>query len=411
MVLEAKVMRIQKDIESIAQFTSTPGKGVTRLSYTDEDRQARVYIKDRMVEAGLHVYEDAAGNIIGRRQGQIKNAPIVMLGSHFDSVNNAGSFDGVAGVAAALEMARVFNEHGIVTKYPIEFVAFIEEEGTRFGPGLFGSRAMIGDVTKEELNTFSDDDGIPMACAMRDFGFDPDKIEDAVKKDLKAFIELHIEQGPILENANLDVGIVEAIIGLRQYYIEIEGRADHAGTTPMNMRADALVGAADIIMFINNIAKGEGEGTVATVGKMAVSPGAANIVPGKVTFTLDIRSIMEENINRFMGKVNQHFIILQETYGVTCQIREEIKVRPVQLSKTIIDALSEACNIKNIKSKRMVSGAGHDAMIMAQITDTGMLFVPSKGGRSHCPEEWTDYIQLKTGVDILMDAVIKMDER
>ncbi|MCX7781578.1 MAG: Zn-dependent hydrolase, partial [Negativicutes bacterium] len=307
MVWETNVKRIQHDLEMMARHTATPGAGVTRFSFTEQDRLTREYIKSRMRECNLTVYEDAAGAVIGRREGAKGDAPVVMVGSHFDSVKNGGAFDGPAGVVAALEIAGILNENQVKTEYPIEFVALIEEEGGRFGGGLFGSRAMAGRVTQEELTEFKDAQGISMAEAMAAFGFDPAKIGEAARKpeQLRAFLELHIEQGPILETTGIDAGIVETVVGLTQLEITLTGRPDHAGTTPMAMRADALVAAADIIRLVNRLAQEAGEGTVATVGRLAVSPGAANIVPGNVVFTVDIRSAGAATIGQIREAVEQ----------------------------------------------------------------------------------------------------------
>ncbi|PUU86869.1 MAG: allantoate deiminase, partial [Halanaerobium sp.] len=287
-----KVERIKNDIENLSQFNVTPGQGLTRFSLTEEDRGARNYLKNELQKLNVDIYEDAAGSLVARREGTDKEAPVVMIGSHFDSVKNGGNFDGPAGVIMALEILRVMDENDIKTKYPIEFVAMIEEEGGRFGGGVFGSRAMTGQVDYQELLDFKDDDGISMAEAFEKFGFDPKKIKEAERdpKKLKAFIELHIEQGPVLENEAKDVGIVDFIVGINQIRVKVAGRADHAGTTPMDMRKDALSSAAEVISEIKNFALEAGSGTVATVGNLDVKPGAANIVSAEVEFSVDIRS-------------------------------------------------------------------------------------------------------------------------
>lgn len=403
--METNITRIQRDIEKIGEFTLTPGEGTTRFTYTKEYDGARKYIINEMKAAGLAVYEDSVGNIFGRRDG-LQDGPVVMLGSHFDSVKNGGGFDGVAGVVAGLEIARVLQEKNIRTQYPVEFAALIEEEGGRFGGGLFASRLMVGAVKEEELHTFKDRDGISMAEAMKPYGFAPENFTQAIrrKEDVKAFFELHIEQGPILENDNRDIGVVDYIVGLTQFEITICGSADHAGTTPMDMRKDALVGAAQAVAALPNLAIAAGNGTVATVGWFAVSPGAANAVPGKVTFTVDIRSRSEQCII----EVKKQFA---ETIANVCggmltyQITDKIFVNPVKMSENFVKVFQKNCEKLNFTYKNMVSGAGHDAMVLAAITDVGLVFVPSKGGKSHSPAEWTDYDKLQKGIELLYHTI------
>jgi allantoate deiminase len=411
MRIQANIQRIQRDIEALTQFTASPGAGVTRFSFTAEDRQAREYIKSQMAASHLTVYEDAAGTIVGRREGSRTAAPAVMIGSHFDSVKNGGPFDGPAGVVAALEIARVLDENRIATEYPLEFIAMIEEEGGRFGAGLFGSRAMTGKIPPDELLNYHDDAGISVARAMQDFGLKPEALLSAVRSpdQLKAFLELHIEQGPILEKTGTDVGLVETVVGIEQWEIEIQGRPDHAGTTPMNMRADALVAAADVIKQIYRLASQSEAGTVATVGKLLVSPGAGNIVPGKATFSVDIRSDNATDIQQ-LGEAIKEFLfsLAQEYPGILTRMSPVLSIDPTPLSSCILQIFEEEAGIVGITSRRMRSGAGHDAMVMASLTEVGLVFVPSRDGRSHCPEEWTDYYKLKKGVDLVLKAALRL---
>jgi allantoate deiminase len=405
--------RLQRDIEALAQYTSSPGQGVTRFSFTAEDRAAREYIKQQMAASHLQIREDAAGNVFGRREGRRSDAPAVMIGSHFDSVKNGGAFDGPAGVVAGLEIARILDENQLITDYPFEFVAMIEEEGGRFGAGLFGSRAMAGKVFPTELQNLRDQDGVSVAEAMRGFGLEPANITSAIRPadQLKAFFELHIEQGPILENAKAAVGLVETVVGIDQWEIEVQGRPDHAGTTPMDMRADALVAAADIVQDLYRLGKQAGAGTVATVGKLQVWPGAGNIVPGTVVFSVDIRSAAAAKIQHISEALRAAVYDLPERYpGVITRIKPVLSVKPTALSETVLQIFEEEARACGITTQRMVSGAGHDAMIMAELTEVGLIFVPSRGGRSHCPEEWTDYEQLQKGIDLLLSAILRMAE-
>lgn len=404
------VDRIQEYIEKLSKFNSTPGKGITRLTFTKEDRGAREYIKSEMVKSGLKVYEDAVGTVVGRLEGEDKFAPVIMVGSHFDSVKNGGKFDGAAGVVMGLEIARVIRENNIKLKHPIEFVAMIEEEGGRFGRGLFASRAAAGKVTREELYNSKDESGISIAEAMKEFGLDPEKIYDAKRRpeDIKAFIELHIEQGPILEKKDKDIGIVEYIVGLNQIEIVIKGRPDHAGTTPMNMRSDALDAASNVISKISSIAKKVGGGTVATVGTLKVLPGASNIVPGEVIFSVDIRSKDKDCIKKVKDEMCSLLQGICKEKNVKYTIEEKIYVNPVKMDENIVADFNDICNELGFSSQPMLSGAGHDAMIMAEITKVGLIFVKSKDGRSHCPEEWTDYKDLQKGIEVAYKEVLKL---
>ena len=407
-----QVERIKNDIENLKEFNATPGKGLTRFSLTEEDRGARNYLKGELQKLDVEIYEDAAGSLVARREGTDKDAPVVMIGSHFDSVKNGGHFDGPAGVIMALEILRVMDENNVKTKYPIEFVAMIEEEGGRFGGGVFGSRAMTGQVDYQELLDFKDADGISMAQAFEDFGFDPTKIEEAKRdpEELKAFIELHIEQGPVLETEAKDVGIVDFIVGINQIRVKVEGRADHAGTTPMEMRKDALSSAAEVISEIKNYALEAGNGTVATVGTLAVKPGAANIVPAEVEFSVDIRSKKLNCIKEVRAKIDQALADIKSEYAVDYSVQNMLMVEPVELSQQIFNTFKSESKRLGFNSKEMISGAGHDAMIMSAITDVGLIFVPSKDGRSHTPEEWTDYEDLQKGIELIYHTVLKVGE-
>jgi allantoate deiminase len=410
--MKTNLNRIKRDIEELSKFNATPGQGLTRFSLTPEDKGAREYIRNELLNLGLEVYEDSAGSIFGRRNGLNHDLPVIMIGSHFDSVKNGGNFDGPAGVVMALEIMRVLEENNVKTKYPIEFVGMIEEEGGRFGAGVFGSRAMTGAVSTQELNNNKDAAGISMAEAFSKFGFNPDDIYKAQRRpeDIKAFIELHIEQGPILETNKKDVGIVEFIVGINEFKVIVRGRPDHAGTTPMNMRSDALITASNIIGKIPRYAKQAGEGTVATVGTLSVNPGAANIIPGEVTFTVDIRSKKSDCIKEVKDKIIKALDLEAKATPVKIEIIEMLDVKPVKMSEEIIASLEKSVEANNFSHVKMLSGAGHDAMIMTAITDVGLIFVPSKDGRSHCPEEWTDYEDLQKGIETIYNTILDLGE-
>jgi allantoate deiminase len=401
--------RIERLIVSLSEFTATPGKGTTRLTYSNEDLQARQYIKEKMKEYGLQVREDGFGNIFGKLDGSIKDAPSVLIGSHFDSVPNGGSYDGPAGVVVALEVAALFSKNQLTPKYPLEVIALVEEEGSRFGGGLMGSRGIVGVLSEEDFFNLRDKDGISTVEAMNQIGLDPSlpKLRDS--KTLKAFLELHIEQGPILEEQNIPIGVVEAIVGLTQLEVTVTGQAGHAGTTPMDRRADALVTAARIISQLPELAIGKGEGTVITTGRLQVFPNGANVIPDKTVFSVDIRSGKEENVLQVIESVKQ----LVESYngnGIHTSIEQQLYIQPKKMNQDIVTLLKEKSSHFNIPSCSINSGAGHDAMVFSDFTNVGMLFIPSKDGLSHCPEEWSDSLHIANAVQILFEAAKSLTE-
>ena len=407
-MLKTNIERIQKDIETLAQFSCVEGIGCTRFTYTKEFAQARDYIISEMKAAGLTVREDAVGTVIGRLEGKNPNAPILMTGSHFDTVKTGGRFDGPAGVTAALETARTLHDEGFVPECPIEFVALPEEEGARFGGGLMGSRAMCGKLTQAEVDTYKDWDGVTIAEAMKGYGLDPTKIAEAKRtpSEIGTFIELHIEQGPILENNRTDVGIVEASVGLRCLNVTVTGRSDHAGTTPLNMRADTMLATAKAIVAGTEKAKELNDGTVVTFGRVETIPGAFNIVAKETNFNIDCRSRGIESVNTVIDVIRTSLErSVAENPGLSFEMEEKTSALPVQMKAEVQELLEKHAAELNISTRKMLSGAGHDAMIMGGICDVAMVFVPSKDGRSHVPEEWTDYADLQKGVELVYRAI------
>ncbi|KXH80751.1 Zn-dependent hydrolase [Sporosarcina sp. HYO08] len=407
--MKANAERIEQSIKELSKFTATPGQGVTRLTYSAEDLQARKYIKEKMKDYGLTVTEDGFGNIFGKLDGTLENAPSVIAGSHFDSVPNGGAYDGTAGVVVGLEVAALFQEHNLKPAYPLEIIAMVEEEGSRFGGGLMGSRGMMGLLTEEDFNTLSDHDGVLAIEAMQKIGLDPTKPKVRDPQSIKAFLELHIEQGPILEEKGIDVGIVEAIVGLAQLEVTVQGQAGHAGTTPMNRRADALVSAAKIIAALPELATEESADTVITTGRLNVFPNGANVIPDKVVFTLDIRSGDEAHVKSALQKVKA----LMATYdkdGIQIAVEEQLFIQPKKMDEKIKELFKTASDELGIPYHSMNSGAGHDAMVFSDYTASGMVFIPSKDGLSHCPEEWSDASHLAAGTDILFKTAVRLTE-
>ncbi|MBC5638017.1 Zn-dependent hydrolase [Ornithinibacillus sp. BX22] len=401
--------RIEAHIETLSNFTATPGQGTTRLTYSQEDKQAREYIKEKMKEYGLQVHEDGLGNIFGKLEGTLKDAPSVLIGSHFDSVPHGGSYDGPAGVVAGLEVAALFKEKGVKPKYPLEVIALIEEEGARFSGGLMGSRGITGLLSEEEFFKLTDSNGITTVDAMTEIGLNPSLPKKRDPKTIKAFLELHIEQGPILEDKKIPIGVVKTIVGLTQFEITVEGQAGHAGTTPMNRRADALVKAAQIISQLPALAIAEGDGTVVTTGKLNVFPNGSNVIPKKTVFTVDIRSGKEEHIQNVIRKMN-NLIESNKEDGIQITITQQLYMEPKVMNPTIVNLLKQTSGNLEIPYCSINSGAGHDAMVLAEVTDVGMLFIPSKNGLSHTPEEWSDSLDITRAVEILFETAKKLTE-
>ncbi|MFD1453654.1 MULTISPECIES: Zn-dependent hydrolase [Oceanobacillus] len=408
--MKASQERIEKHINSLSKYTATPNQGTTRLTYSEEDLQARTYIKEQMKTYGLKVREDGLGNIFGKLEGEKKDAPSVIVGSHFDSVPNGGDYDGPAGVVAGLEIAALFQENHIKPAHPLEIIAMIEEEGSRFGGGLMGSRGIAGYLQKDDIKQLKDKNGISVPEAMEEIGLDSSLEVKRDPKTIKAFLEMHIEQGPLLEEEQISVGVVESIVGLTQLEVTISGKAGHAGTTPMDRRSDALVAAANIIAKLPQIAIEEGEGTVTTVGRHEVFPNGANVIPDKVTFSVDIRSSKEEHIKNVVQKVKD-FIASYEKDNIQAEVEQSLYMQPKELNQEIRSLLQASCEQLDISYITMHSGAGHDAMVLSDITEVGLIFVPSKDGLSHCPEEWTAIHELAAGVEVLYETALKLTKK
>ncbi len=404
---ETKSSRIQRDIETLATYSSVQSAGSTRFTYSKEFADARDYIRHEMENAGLQVREDAAGTVIGRLEGREPKLPIVMTGSHFDTVKTGGRFDGAAGVAAALETARVMRETGFQPKRSIEFVALPEEEGARFGSALMGSRAMCGKLHEDELRHI-DGNGVTLRDAMTEYGLNPDSLGEATRNlgEIEAFVELHIEQGPILEKEGVPVGIVDSIVGFRSFDVHVHGRSDHAGNTPMNMRADAFLAVARAVTLATEKAEAIGENTVFTCGEVKVEPGAFNIVAQDAWIQVDCRSSKISNVDRvykvFWESLDKS---VRDNTGVSYVKSQKIHSDQVTLDEEIKALIETEAHKAGIRTWHLLSGAGHDAMVMSSIARAAMIFVPSKDGRSHVPEEWTDYEDLQKGAEVLYRTV------
>lgn len=405
MGIEDVTGRIARDLEHLKQYTATPGNGCTRLPFTKEARDAVNYLKELMTEAGLEVTEDAAGNVIGTLKGEDPDAPCVMMGSHYDSVVNGGDYDGIAGVICAIEVARILKEEGFVPKRNFVVVGFCDEEGMRFGTGYFGSGAMLGHRDVEYTKKFADTDGVTIYDAMKGYGLDPEKIGEAAWKEgsIGQFLEAHIEQGPVLDAEGTELGLVEGIVGIQRYMVTVHGRADHAGTTPMDMRMDAVDAATKVISKIADWAREKADGTVSTVGYINTVPGGMNIVAEKVEFTVDIRSMNNDNINDITNRIRKALDKEVAEYGGSYEMDNKLTITPVHLSSEMLDFMEADCKERGYTYRRMPSGAGHDSLEIGQSIPTVMIFTPSKDGRSHCPVEFTKYSEFAKASVIMKD--------
>ncbi|ALF08889.1 Zn-dependent hydrolase [Parageobacillus thermoglucosidasius] len=400
--------RLWNRLLELGTIGKQPSGGITRLSFTKEERAAKEKVASYMKEAGLAVYEDAVGNLIGRKEGKEKDAPAVLVGSHIDSVYNGGMFDGPLGVLAAVEVLQTMNERGVKTKHPIEVVAFTDEEGARFSYGMIGSRGMAGTLSEEEL-VHQDKYGISLAAAMEEAGLDPGKIGKAARRkgSVKAYVELHIEQGRVLEQANLPVGIVTGIAGLIWAKLTVKGKAEHAGATPMPIRRDPLVAAAQIIQVIEQEAKKTGT-TVGTVGQMQVFPGGINIIPERVEFSLDLRDLDAAVRDSVFLSIIERAKQIGNERNVDVAVELLQKMPPVLCSELVQNAAKEACRQLGFDVFTLPSGASHDGVQLAGLCPIGMIFVRSKDGVSHSPEEWSSKEDCAAGANVLYHTVLSL---
>jgi allantoate deiminase len=400
--------RIQKDIEIINKFNSTPEKGITRLTFSEEYQGAIAYVVDELKQIGAIISYCQAGNIKARLPSSDENGPAVMMGSHLDTVVHGGKFDGVVGVVSALEAARVIVEEKFTHRLPIEVVVFAEEEGARFSWGLLGSSIWTGKMNPDQLGEISDVKGINYLEAMERAGLEVEDKTVLNSKSLRAMLEIHIEQGAVLEKWGYRIGLVEAIAGIKHLDITITGTTNHAGTTPMDDRSDALLAAARIITAVEEIAQEIGANTVATVGRIICEPGQANVIPGLVKFSLDVRNPNNIVLDSAVTTINQTVKDICDERDVGFKITPLAESRPVSLSSKIVDLMEEKAREINIEPLRMVSGAGHDTALFADLTETGMIFVPSEKGRSHCPEEFTRLEDIGLACKILLDTIVEL---
>jgi len=404
--LRVDAARIERRILKLAEFGRNPQGGVSRVAYSDADVRGREYVTSLMKQAGLEVRVDAAGNIIGRREGRDPTLPVILFGSHVDSVPGGGNYDGDVGALGAIEVAQVLNENGITTHHPLEVLVFTDEEG-----GLVGSRAMTGHLTPQALDLVSHS-GKTIRDGIRFIGGDPGRLPEAKRRkgEIKAYLELHIEQGGILESEKIKIGVVEGIVGIHWWNVTIEGFANHAGTTPMNQRQDALLAAAHFIIAVNKVVSSVPGGQVGTVGRISAEPGAPNVIPGRVVLSLELRDLSTERIGALFASIEE------EARGIERKNKVKITFTPIDASSTpaltderVRGLIADSARALGLTSKRMPSGAGHDAQEIARMAPVGMIFVPSVNGISHSPKEFTRPKDMANGANVLLQTILGID--
>ena len=397
--------RLNETLAELARFGATPEGGINRVAYSDADLAAREWVATLMSDAGLDVSIDFAGNLIGRRAGSERDLPPLLLGSHIDSVPSGGNYDGQVGSMAALEVATALADAEHRTRHDLEFVVWANEEG-----GKTGSRAIAGEVDPAELEIRTAS-GFTIAEGTARIGGDPSRLDDARREpgSLTAYFELHIEQGAVLDRAGIDIGVVEGIVGIKRWTVTVEGFANHAGTTPMDQRRDALVSAARMIEAVDRIARTTPGRQVATVGRVSVEPGAPNVVPGRVTFSLEIRDLEMSKIDRVFEAIRSEATTLAENDGTSVAFEQFYLSRAAPTALALRDVIEAEAQRLGLTAMRMPSGAGHDAQSVALLGPVGMIFVPSLEGISHSPMERTTPEQITAGANVLLRSLLAVD--
>ncbi|MCJ7467542.1 MAG: Zn-dependent hydrolase [Maribacter sp.] len=399
--------RLESRIFELAKFGLQANGETERVAYSDADIAARKWVISKMEALGLETTVDFAGNIIGTRKGSDPNLKPIAFGSHIDRVPNGGNYDGCVGSMAALEVIQTLNDHAMSTKHPLEVIIFSDEEGS-----LMGSRAMAGHLGPNALEVVNST-GYSAGEGVVRLGGDTTRIKEVARQkgDLTAFLELHIEQGGILEKEHIDIGVVEGIVGIRWWEVEFTGFANHAGTTPMNARQDALLAAAKFVVAVNEAANSFVGRQVATVGKIKAEPGAPNVIPGKVVTSLEIRDLSKEVIEKLYHLIKEKTEEIAQTSHVKIEFhRLDTTADPALTDLSIQKEIAKAAKAMGLATKQMPSGAGHDAQDMALIAPTGMIFVPSKGGISHSPKEFTSPEDMANGSNVLLQTILALDK-
>lgn len=406
--------RLWARVNTLAQMT-LPDTPWTRRAFTPLFSEARTWLTQQMTEAGLTVSLDEGGNLIGRRPGQQPSLAPLVIGSHCDTVVGGGRYDGIIGVLAGIEIAHSLHEQNIVLQHPFEVIDFLSEEPSDYGISCVGSRALSGELDSGMLAS-RNQHGETLAEAMTRIGAQPEKLNQPLRSSggTAAYIELHIEQGPVLERQQLPIGVVTHIVGIRRVLITVTGQPDHSGTTPMDIRRDALVGAAEVIQQAHATAlaqSGNPHYVVATIGRIAMTPNVPNAVPGKVELMLEVRSDSQQVLDTFPEEVLAICQPRLQVLDLHGELQHVSRARPTACAQNVMQAIGDAADALGLASQHLPSGAGHDAVYMAPTGPVGMVFIPCLNGRSHCPEESITEQQLADGARVLGQALLNLDTR
>ncbi|PKG22039.1 allantoate deiminase [Niallia nealsonii] len=405
--INMETVKVEKWLNWLSCFGATKNDGVTRLLYDDSWKTAQLALKEKMVDVGLQASFDSIGNLFGRLEGTEIKEKTILTGSHIDTVVDGGKYDGAYGVIASLLAVKYLYEHYGFPKKTIEVVSLCEEEGSRFPLAFWGSGSITGKYKLEDSKELKDASSIPFHTAMELAGFPPSN-QSAARDDIDSFIEVHIEQGAVLEKEKQSVGIVTHIVGQRRFNIKIIGESNHAGTTPMSYRKDSMHIASEFIAYAMNKVKEIEESLVATVGKLTVSPNVPNVIPNEVVFTLDVRHHQEDILDQYCAKIFSYFESICLEKGAGLDISQWVNVKPVKMDENLIDTADYVLQGLSLPYKKMISGAGHDSQMFGTFCPTALLFVPSQKGISHSPLEFTKIEDLKNGVIVLIKLLHKL---
>ncbi|GAA0514049.1 N-carbamoyl-L-amino-acid hydrolase [Halorubrum aquaticum] len=402
--------RFRERFDRFNEIGATERDGVNRPTLSDENARARDTLVEWFEEAGLDVRVDEMGNLFGRREGRNDDLPPVMVGSHVDSQYNGGRYDGVIGVLGGLEIVETLNDAGIETERPIEVVSWTNEEGVRFQPDMLGSGVFAGKFDLEFAYSLEDKEGNTFGEELERIGYRGE--EPCEPRDLHCYLELHVEQGPKLEDRDLAVGVVEGVYGFVWFDAAFTGSADHAGPTPMHLRNDALVATGDVIESVRRIAGTGGDDLVGTVGSLDIDPNSINVIPERVEFTVDFRSYDDAVVDRAADRVREEIDHAASREGIEAEREVIMRIESQSFDDDVVEAVADAADALDADATRLVSGAGHDASYLNRVCPTGMVFVPSVGGVSHTEDEFTEWDDVVTGVNVLLNAAVgKANER
>jgi beta-ureidopropionase / N-carbamoyl-L-amino-acid hydrolase len=404
--------RLRERLEALSVFGRPAGggfgDGVSRTAFSDADAAGRAYVLDSMRELGLAPRVDTAGNIRGLRAGSASGLPPILFGSHIDSVRGGGNFDGDVGSLGALEVVATLRENAVATRHPLEVVVWAAEE-SNFGSGLHGSRMAVGQVETGEWDRVQD--GVRKGDALRKIGGDPDRIAEARRGpgSFHAYLELHVEQGGRLDRAGIPIGVVEGIVTIDDFDVTVRGFANHAGTTPMSERHDALVAASRVVLAVREIATAEAGAQVGTVGRLAVSPGAPNVVPGRVEMTVEFRDLSGDKVSRLGDTLKRRAAEIAKETATEIDVAHSSRHEGAHTHAAIQEAIERVATRYGLRSMRLPSGAGHDAQMMARLGPIAMIFVPSVGGISHSPRELSRWEDCAQGASVLLGTILELD--